>query len=786
MGKFGLNCQVHSTAAEYKNWVSTLKQRGYRGVLHIQANHEADALAAVSLYQPYLFKALTQTLGADLEVFGNFALAGVRYCKASQVYLSAAPLHINQARAYLGTTRPLVIFNAFAGLNPNIFAMLTGCIQGGGVLVLLSPKVNEWASFDDPDYQKMSVEEPVTTSSKKRFSRYFLERGQQLFFQLEKQAPALYKTVNANDVNALPGFSNSDHVSYIPAQNIQTCLPLAFTQTVEQHTVIAQLIKQYDSIGQNNLIAAVIEGARGRGKSASVGEYLSLLATMCEASIHIIISAAHKHSLDSLLLRLDASKALNLHYSFMPLDELASAEIMADVIVIDEAAAVSTQVLKQCLSKAKQTLFITTTAGYEGNGRGFSIRFKQHLQQCFKTEQLLFLSLTQAIRYGENDPLEKLVDDWFLLDTQPINYLPNNIPIVSAQSINYCRISQQDLMANESLLQAVFGLLLEAHYQTSADDARFILDYPELEIIVACLGEVNEANIVGATLLVHEGNFNKATCDSFASTPRRLRGHILPQQLANTSAVTWLALPFLRVVRIAVLHEFRQLNIGRCLLQFTQQLFHDSWLGASFALSDDVLNFWQANDYVLIQVGLKAESSSGNVTGVVLKVPSTTLALEHKTILQLQFRFFLKDCTRRLPHLLPIKNLAFQEAVIEPENTTLLAAEIYQLKRFCAQQMSVFQVSTALASLMHELSLNSFQINIQGETINDEIVNMSSLSRLTQAASWQNISDTLYDVWVGNMSQKKAEVRLHLKGKKSWQILCREYCKIALRGNNTD
>ena len=748
--------------AQLLTWCAGLNNNRHRGIVHLQALDEKDALLTLNAGWPLLQQALG--LCAEPE------LAGLSYCSETSVFSPAQALHVNQARACLGRTQAVVVFNAFAGLNPNVFAMLVGCIQAGGVLILLSPKLEQWPSFDEPDYQKLSAVDDNTRLVERE--KLFLTRGQQLLRQFVDQTPHHYLSFTYKDVIDL-SFDTAAIPHELKAAESDSA---SYAKTADQSRLIEALCQQFTASRQLDAerVAAVVEGARGRGKSTCIGLYLSAIFQQYEGqSLNIVVSAVHRSALESLFLALndDAHKVV-----FKPLDELVNSQELFDIIVIDEAAAVSTQVLKQCLGRARQTIFSTTTAGYEGNGRGFSIRFKQLLQQTFKADDLLAVSLLEPIRYAANDPVEAWLNTWFLLDATASKITGAASLMLNTEAIQYRLITQNELASNERLLQGVFGLLLEAHYQTSADDARFILDYPSLVILVAYYGDIEAANIIGATLLVHEGSFDEATCHSFETEPRRLRGHILPQQLANSSAVDWLRLPFLRIVRIAVLDECRNVGIGQNLLAVLEDNFPEILLGASFALNDEVVRFWLANNYQLMQVGMKAESSTGSIAAIVLKPPLVlknvpdTLDLDY--LWSLQKSFFQKDCLSRLPYLAPLL-----DSVSPKIQGELLAAEVYQLQRFCLLQMSVFQVSTALGSLLAFMSASQFQQDIHGHQID---LSSAPCERLTKKVSWKVLSNSLHSVWVLGQPQKQAEQVLDLNGKKSWQILCREYCKIAL------
>ena len=106
------------------------------------------------------------------------------------------------------------------------------------------------------------------------------------------------------------------------------------------------------------------------------------------------------------------------HLSFQDVDALAYGQATFDVIMIDEAAQIPVPVLQRIVRRHSGTHFIfaTTTRGYEGSGRGFTLRFVEWLRNLDPT--LHEEDLTEPIRWSSCDPLERMVYDALLLDAQ--------------------------------------------------------------------------------------------------------------------------------------------------------------------------------------------------------------------------------------------------------------------------------------------------------------------------------------------------------------------------------
>jgi tRNA(Met) cytidine acetyltransferase len=84
----------------------------------------------------------------------------------------------------------------------------------------------------------------------------------------------------------------------------------------------------------------------------------------------------------------------------------ATAASMADSVdhvIVDEAAALPVRLLESFLD-APSVAFATTVHGYEGTGRGFSVRFRGLLEES--DFDVTSLSLAEPIRYAAGDPVE--------------------------------------------------------------------------------------------------------------------------------------------------------------------------------------------------------------------------------------------------------------------------------------------------------------------------------------------------------------------------------------------
>jgi tRNA(Met) cytidine acetyltransferase len=291
---------------------------------------------------------------------------------------------------------------------------------------------------------------------------------------------------------------------------------------------------------------------------------------------------------------------------------LADVSITTDVLLVDEAAAISLPVLLALLQRFPQVIFATTTEGYEGTGQGFVLRFLRELNTVSPNWQQH--TLAAPIRWAENDPLEQLLYRLFLLDAEPT---PLANPIVNTSRV--MAVSQQTLLEKPHLLREVYGLLRSAHYRTTPDDLRFLLDAPGVSLFVMQADQ----QLIGVALCVQEGELDDGMANAIAAGERRPRGHLLVQTLAVQEAQPqYLQQRVSRVVRIAIHPSLQGQGYGSRLLQAVveqQRELGVNVIGSSFSATPDVLAFWQKNGFTLERIGHRRQKASAAPSAVVLR-----------------------------------------------------------------------------------------------------------------------------------------------------------------------
>lgn len=511
-------------------------------------------------------------------------------------------LPASKSRGWLGSEQQVLVLDAFSGFHPDALGALAGTLQAGGLLYLLTPET--WSESIDPDYQRFAAW-PLEA---KDLTHYFVQRCERVL--IENQVPRFSQQQGKLGNWAVPNILTAATIQP-ENQPFLKILPWGAVSE-EQALLVTQLV---DWFASKLAVPVVITANRGRGKSGALGLLLrQLVKTTTNAPTKkLLVTAPSTQAAAAIFERL---KDLPTNYleqiSFVAPDALLQDFPAADLLLVDEAAAIPVPVLQALLAAYPRSVFATTQQGYEGNGRGFALRFTQHLNKY--TPNWLALTLNQPLRWAEGDPLEQLVNRLLLLDAEVTD--PDlTRGALTETPLNFTWLKQADLAANEALLQQVFGLLVLAHYRTTPDDFRQLLDAPGIHL--ACAWQNNLP--VGLALIQEEGGFDKELAQAIFMGKRRPQGHLLAQSLAfhggfvEAAQVNWW-----RIQRILVHPLLQRQGVGKQLLSFVLEKAKQQpkldLLGSSFGATAELLPFWFEAGYQPVRLGVTRDQASGEHT----------------------------------------------------------------------------------------------------------------------------------------------------------------------------
>ena len=539
----------------------------------------------------------------------------------------------------LGREYDNILWDGFSGLNPDALGIASGLLKYGGFFLLLLPPFDYLKTNADNDYSRMCSE----TFSINDCHTFFLQR---LVDHLQK-----------NSQIAIFEEGKSSSLCQIATHKDDADKPSISLPTSDQVNAI-QAIKTV-AFGHRNR-PLVLEAHRGRGKSSALGIaaaeiYIEKkLKTTITAPSKKTCEAAFKHYKEriksSTLSQLEKDEALAA-FQFIPIDIMLSHHIDCHLLFIDEAAAIPTSSLNSLSGKFTRVIYSTTTHGYEGNGQGFAIRFKATLDKHYP--QWKSLSLNTPIRWLEDDLLEPWFFHFLLLDAS----LPH-ISNVSLCSLKTERITQKELFDNDALFEQIISLLVTAHYQTSPSDLRLILDHPKVNILITRNADNTQTlSLYGVCLIIEEGSIHSSElAHDIISGKRRPRGHLFPQALcASSASPEFLSQSTYRIMRIAVHPSMQNKGIGSNLLSTLREYANDKHidsLSTSYGLSQELLSFWNKNQFKVVKLGSKVDGASGLRSIMMMQAlsgPAHLLLKKHSPEFLRLFIFNLNRLHQTLP-----------------------------------------------------------------------------------------------------------------------------------------
>ena len=314
---------------------------------------------------------------------------------------------------------------------------------------------------------------------------------------------------------------------------------------------------------------------------------------------------------------------------FVAVDQLLKLQPNVSLVLVDEAAAIPVYLLEQLLFHHSRLVFASTIHGYEGAGRGFTVKFQQTLAASFP--QWRSLHINEPIRWRSGDPLEQLVFDACLLNaelTSVCNYRQHSNLAIDITQFEFKYFTAEALLANEGLLRQVFSVLVTAHYQTKPSDVQMLLDNKQVRLVCLMSAEEGVEEVIAVALLIHEGKFNKqgiteAELIAVNNAKRRLRNNFIPQSLLTQCGVEQaFDYHYLRVMRIAVHPQLQHQGVGSLFLNeitsFAKAQGAD-FLASSFGATKPLLAFWLSADFKIGRIGFSQDKASGEQSALVLK-----------------------------------------------------------------------------------------------------------------------------------------------------------------------
>ena len=491
-----------------------------------------------------------------------------------------------KAQQYLGQEFDAIIFDSHKTFDANAFGAITGTIRAGGYLLLL--KTKEWAK-----------------------DSLFLKRFDKI----------------------LNEFKDIQFISTKPRKHPLLQLPPLIHHkthpTDDQNKAVDAIIKVVKGHRRRPL---VISADRGRGKSAALG--IAAKQLYQQGCKKIIVCAPSRKAAEVIF-----EFAEDYPLEFYSPDELQKQKPSANLVLIDEAASMPISMLTTFAKYYSRIVFATTQHGYEGSGRGFTLNFKKTLHSISPNWKKSHLF--SPIRWQENDQLELFVFQALLLNAEATN--PQLIQTAKTDNCQFKKIQKQNLLQDDSLLREVFGLLVDAHYQTKPSDFLQMLDDKAINIYILS----HKNHVIAVSLLVSEGNLDKNIAAKIFAGTRRIKGHLVAQSLAaNVGLRTAPCLSGQRIMRIAVHPILQEQGLGSLLLSHLLSTIKTDYFSTSFGATKTLLKFWKKNQFTPVYLSMKRDSSSGTHSVIMLNTQqenSLKMLSQARQSFKLSFPFLLAE-----------------------------------------------------------------------------------------------------------------------------------------------
>lgn len=616
-----------------------------------------------------------------------------------------------KAVTQLGMEYDVVIFDAYDQFDIDAFGAISGTLRGGGILFLLIPDIKSWSSLKSSRFLRRALS--------------FLHSHEGVYLVNQNEHLPEIKISHADK-------TNRNDIEY----------PF---RTADQKQVVCAIQQM---VVKQNKQPVVLTSDRGRGKTSALG--LAAANLIRQGVKNIIVTAPRlsisnpvfQHAQQILTDAIVSRGSLKFNESelkFVAPDALLIDQPEANLLLVDEAAAIPLPMLEKMLKIYPQIVFSTTIHGYEGTGRGFTLKFNKVLNNL--SPGWLHYEMITPIRWADNDPVEQWVDRLLCLDAElpDISYIAD----IDFQQCSVNLIDRDVLIKDEEKLLSLISLLVYAHYRTQPSDFKHMLDDKNVRLYtLECQGVV-----VAVILINQEGGFDEELASEIYQGVRRPRGHLLPQTLSFHAGCEAAAiLNYARIMRIAVHPKLQGKGLGTQLLldviQSEKQIVDA--IGTSFGATAELVNFWEKSGFHLVRMGFTQDHASGTHSAVML-LPFSEPAENVYTVVRHKFQHSLavwlsdslKDLSFEMKHLL--------ESEVKEDVPALSQEDWKDINSFCLTNRGYETCIWSIKKLLHSFP--------QWFDSLDEIEKKLVSSRIEQGASWSDV------VALTGMSGKSEAIR---------------------------
>lgn len=660
----------------------------------------------------------------------------------------------------MGTTNDFLILDMRSGARPNDIGRLVETVRGGGLIVLYNLSLEVDKPWSTSLHRKLVVPPYSEKDLKARFEKRFIRKllGDPAVWVIKDWDIVKGELLNPPETireKPIPPKGGK-----IPAK----ILGLAITS--EQ----MDMLRRMDVLVDKSKSIVVITSNRGRGKSALLGltaasliflgakriiitapacEEVQTLMRMADKALSVIGEKVRRDYLGDLILKLSCKRG---SIEFIPPYRTLSES--ADAILVDEAGGIPVPLLFRIAEKFQKAVFVSTVHGYEGAGRGFTLRFLKAIEMLENVKIYKF-ELKEPIRYAPDDPVERWLYDALLLNAEPAELKNEQI------TVEECTYSKPDLdlwfEKDEEHLRQFIGIYVLAHYRNRPDDLLILGDAPHhsARALLSKSGKVLVAMQVDEEGEMSDDLINEVLTGIPPS------GNLIPSCIVKyyPHEVSFSKLKGLRVVRIATHPDLIGKGFGSFMLK---KLCEEAasmgfdWVGASFGADEKLLSFWIKNGFIPTHISPMRNIVSGEFSVIVIK-PITSEAQSFIREIHEEFKTRLIEA---LPdtyfNLDPIvaAQLLRKQSWDYVSQLTMTSSQKGRLMQYVKGTLAYEGVCDAIKQLLkhHFLNSGNYRIDL------DITVEAKLIARCLQSRSWSHVTQT----FKGQSQGLKSELRSYI------------------------
>ena len=556
--------------------------------------------------------------------------------------LARKRIHFKESESVLGETYSSLIIDLTEGFNPNDLGIVIETVKEGGMILVLSPRLDEWGRKLSKWHEELISEPYSKDDIIPRFYSRFIKHTERMngiiIYDLERSE--ILKEFHAEDEVQERAEIEIPAGGRIKRKLYKLCA------TQDQVEVLRRFETFFDR--QRESKVAVITADRGRGKTAILGILtpflISRMQRVLKRPIRVMLVAQSPQSVQTYFrfLRLALTRQgfsdckfkesngmvtvvtgrhLRIEY-VVPRRAILEAR-NSDIVIVDEAAAIDVSTLFRIIEGVRYAIFSSTIHGYEGSGRSFSVRFLKRLEKDENVE-IERISLEEPIRYGKGDPVEKWLYRTLLLDSRPAGLNDSDFEAILSEKLEFEFLDKDKFIENEELLKEFFGIYVLAHYRNRPSDLVILFDMPNHQ---AFRVSVNGKTVCSLHIAIEGGIGEELVSEMMKGY--KPKGQVIPDLVVKHHIDAEFPKNLgLRVVRIATHPDAMDLGIGSFalgkLVEWAKKKGY-SWVGSGFGVSPELLRFWKKNGFIPLHITPQRNEISGEYTIVVLKALNRAL-----------------------------------------------------------------------------------------------------------------------------------------------------------------